>query len=133
MKIAVSEHQNNVAATCDFANNVVVFTFDNDRIINRERLELNDHFIPLRCAKLRDHGVDILICGAISAPFVIMLQHRGIEVINGITGTVETVIQEFLKGDINSPQYLLPGFAGKGCTQMQRRKNRRGCRGNRKN
>ena len=131
MKVAVSEYQNHVATAFDFANNVIVFTCENGKVVKKEHLILDDQFIPLRGMKLKNFGIDILICGAISNPSAFMLQHKGIEVIGGITGNVETVIQEFLSGNINSPQYWLPGFAGRGCARLQGKRYRRGYRRNR--
>lgn len=133
MKIAVSEYENNVATTFDFANEVIVFSCENDKVLKREHVLLNDQFIPLRGMKLKNLGIDTLICGAISNPSAFMLHHHGIEVISGITGNVETVLQEFLIGNINSPQYWLPGFTGKGCARMQSRRQRRGCKKGKKN
>lgn len=133
MKIAVSEYENNVATTFDFANEVIVFTCENDKVLKREHVLLNDQFIPLRGMKLKKLGIDLLICGAISNPSAFMLHHHGIEVISGITGDVETVLQEFFRGNINLPQYCLPGFAGGGCGSRQRKGRRRVCKGGRKN
>lgn len=133
MKIAVSEYKNNVATAFDFANEVIVFTCENKKVINRQSHKIDDQFIPLRGMKLKNLGIDTLICGAISNPSAFMLHHHSIEVISGITGNVETVLQEFLSGNINSPQYWLPGFAGKGCARMQSRRQRRGCKKGKKN
>ena len=133
MKIAVSEYENNVATAFDFANEVIVFTCEGGKVMKKEQVLLNEQFIPLRCTKLKSCGIDILICGAISNPSTYMLQHQGIEVISGITGNIEAVTREFLRGGINSPQYWLPGFSGTGCARMQSRKQRRGCRRGKKN
>lgn len=133
MKIAVSEYKNQVAPAFDFASSVAVFTCENGKIVKNEHLILDDQFIPLRGMKLKNSGIDILICGAISNPSAFILHHHGIEVISGITGNVETIIQEFLGGTINSPQFLLPGFSGRGCARMQNRRQIRGCRRGGKN
>jgi len=92
---------------------VVVYTIDNGRISNKEHLEIKDRFIPLHCAKLGDHGVNQLICRAISTPFVIMLQHRGIKLISGITGEIYAVVQDSVKGNNDLARYRLPGYEGK--------------------
>ena len=133
MKIAISEYENHVATAFDFANNVIVCTCEDGKTVKKEHLILDDQFIPSRSMKLKNVGIDILICGAISNPSAFMLQHQGIEVISGITGNVDVVIREFLRGNINSPQYWLPGFAGKGCNRTQSRRQRRGCGRGRKN
>ena len=133
MKIAISEYQNHVATAFDFANNVIVFTCEDGKTVKKEPLILDDQFIPLRGMKLKKYGIDVLICGAISNPSAFMLQHQGIDVISGITGNVETVVEEFLRGNIDSPQFWLPGFSGMGCNRTQSRRQRRGCRRGRKN
>ena len=128
MRIAVSQYQNNVATAFDFAEEVAVFTAENGKVTGRQNLVLDDQFMPVRAMKLRELRINIVLCGAISNPSAAMLQHQGIEVMCGITGNVETVVQEFLKGNIHLPRYWLPGFSHRRCRKMQSARHKRGCR-----
>ncbi len=130
MKIAVSEHQNNVALTCDFSNSVTIFTCNNGIVINKERIELNDHFIPLRCAALRERGVEVLLCGAISSSFVIMLQHRGIKVISGVSGDIEKAVTDFLREGTGLSPAGIPAYPE---SERMRNRGKKGCIGQKRN
>ncbi len=124
MKIAVSSFGDTIATTFDFADEIVVFTCLNGQITDRQKYVLGDTFMPLRAQKLKELGIDTLICGAISRPAEIMLRHHDIEVITGITGNITMVVNEIVNGDINQPQYRLPGFTGRLCGRGKKRRRR---------
>ncbi len=126
MKISVPAFGDTVATTFDFADEIVVFNCVNGRITDTQRFVLDETYIPLRASKLKELGINILICGAISNSAEIMLQHHGIEVITGITGDITIVVNEIVNGNIDQPQYRLPGFTGRRCGRKRRRK--RQCR-----
>ncbi len=120
MKIAISSSGNTIATTFDFGDEVVVFECMNKKVTDKQRFNLKNTFVFMRTTELKDLGITVLICGAISNSAVFMLQHHGIEVLNGITGEIDTIINEFLHGNINQPRYRLPGFTGRRCGRRNR-------------
>jgi predicted Fe-Mo cluster-binding NifX family protein len=54
--------------------------------------------------------VDILICGAISRPFITMLSGLGIDIIPWISGNWKDVLEAYLDGNLFRPDFLRPGF-----------------------
>lgn len=123
MKIAVPAFGDNVATTFDFVDEIVVFNYVNGSVTDTQRFVLGETFMPLRASKLKKLGINVLICGAISNSAEIMLQHHGIEVITGITGDIAVVVNEIVNGNIDQPQYRLPGFTGRRCGRKRRRKH----------
>jgi predicted Fe-Mo cluster-binding NifX family protein len=58
---------------------------------------------------LKDLGVEILICGAISQELRQLLEGQGIRVVAEIAGDIELVLAAFQLGQLNSPQFIMPG------------------------
>jgi predicted Fe-Mo cluster-binding NifX family protein len=54
-------------------------------------------------------GVDVLICGAISAPLRAVLAAEGVRVIPNRCGFVEEVLRAFLSGELTEQAFLMPG------------------------
>ncbi len=125
MKIAISSSGDTIAATFDFVDEVVVFECFNGKTTDKQRFNLKSKFVFMRTTELKDLGINVLICGAISNHAVFMLQHNGIEVVNGMTGEIDTIIYEFLHDNINQPRYHLPGYVEKGCTRRKTRMRQR--------
>ena len=67
-----------------------------------------------RCRRLRELGVETLICGAISNPAFAAACAEGITVIPWISGDVEEVIDSFMAGTLPSSRFMMPGCRGRG-------------------
>lgn len=129
LKIGFSSYGNNVAATFDFCDEIVVFECENGGVIDKRNHVLKEMCIPLRAEKIRELGVDILICGAISNTSLLMLNYQMINVLPGIAGNMEAVLNEFLQGDGRLSGYRLPGFSGRaGGNRWQRGRGAQGRR-----
>jgi predicted Fe-Mo cluster-binding NifX family protein len=79
-----------------------------------------------RVTQLMDLDVDVLVCGAVSAPLAEMIAASGIRLVAFVTGEVEDVLAAYLRGELPDPAYALPGCGGRG-----RRCRVRGRRGRR--
>jgi predicted Fe-Mo cluster-binding NifX family protein len=66
-----------------------------------------------RAAELAATGADVLICGAISRPMELAVHAAGIEVVPQTCGDVEGVLNAFLEGRLNQPDFLMPGCCGR--------------------
>jgi predicted Fe-Mo cluster-binding NifX family protein len=58
---------------------------------------------------LRELGIDVLICGAISQGLRMVLEHAGIRVVPQICGDLEQVLAAYRCGKLNTPEFLMPG------------------------
>ena len=75
----------------------------------RFEADISEHVLPGKMMRLRELGVDTLICGAISGRCANMVTTAGIELIPWITGQVEDVLRAFLGGNLFDTQFLMPG------------------------
>jgi predicted Fe-Mo cluster-binding NifX family protein len=58
---------------------------------------------------LRELGIEVLICGAISAGLKEMLQQTGIRVMSEICGEIEPVLAAYKTGRLSTREFLMPG------------------------
>ena len=109
MKIAVPIHEDHMAAVADFADTLMIFEIRDGMEIRRERVKFQTRVIPAMVGILSDHGVDVLVCGAVSRPFASMVIYSGIELVPFISGPTEDILRAYLCGRLADPRYLMPG------------------------
>jgi predicted Fe-Mo cluster-binding NifX family protein len=114
MRIVLPISVTRVATVFDFADALMVVDVVGTRISSKQILRFTESLPSVRACKLRELKAGTLICGAISNMLAAMVWHSGIEVIPGITGDADTVVQAFLDGQLARPQYLLPGAGPRG-------------------
>ncbi len=121
-RIGISEWQKRISPVFDTASRLWVVD-----IVAGERREAGYVLLPqaelwYRARVISEHGVDVLICGAISGRFHRMLNAAGIEVIAWRSGDVVRILDAYLRGELSMEEYFMPG-----CGLRRRcRKGRRG-------
>jgi len=109
MKIAIPIYNGNVSNVFDFAHRLSVVDIENGREVNRSEVELKAESLPQRAGNLKNLGVDVLICGAISQALTCMVTASEIEVLPFVTGRVDDVLEAYLTGQLAKPQFSMPG------------------------
>ncbi len=82
---------------------------DGKKESSRYKTYLEVRGISHRYSQIQGLGVDILICGAISRPFLEKLLASGIRIIPGVSGHPEDVLLAYLQGNIYDPKFMMPG------------------------
>jgi predicted Fe-Mo cluster-binding NifX family protein len=126
MKIAIPIWQGNVSSVFDFAHNLLLVELEKGVEKSRQEVSLAEQSGPERATKVRQLGVDALVCGAISRPLAYMLSSSGIEVLPFITGSTEQILDAYKTGQLYQPQYALPGYWEGARRCFRRRRGRRG-------
>lgn len=75
----------------------------------RTALSLEGISLIERCRVLQEHGVGIVICGAVSDSFFKLLGQSNIATICGIAGEFEEVVQAYRRGSLEQPRFRMPG------------------------
>ena len=70
------------------------------------------------------HDVAVLLCGAISRSFENMLHANGVQVVNGLSGSIETIMDAFLTGNLNRSSFFMPGHCKADCKFLERKRKR---------
>jgi len=126
MKIAIPVWNDCVSNVFDFAHRLLLVDIENGREVERSEVELKAQSLPQRAGNLKNLGVDVLICGAISRALACMVAASGTEVLAFVTGRVDDVLQAYLTGQLVKPEFTMPG-----CWPDARRgfgRRQRGCR-----
>jgi predicted Fe-Mo cluster-binding NifX family protein len=110
MKVALPVWQGRVSSVFDFAHKLLVVEFERGREKARQEIILVEQSGPNRAATLKELGVGVLICGAISRPLAEMINGSGIQVLPFVSGPTEQIINAYETGRLGQPQYILPGF-----------------------
>ena len=125
MKIAIPIYNDGISSVFDFAHRLLLVDIKNGKEANRSQVALESQLLPQRTGQLKDLGIDVLICGAISRSLANMVITSGIHVLPYITGSIDDVLQAYLTGQLVKPEFSMPG-----CWPGARRgfgRRRRGC------
>ncbi len=129
IRIAFPIKDKYLATVLDFSSSLLVVDIENGQVKKKHETDFNYVLLPLRANKLKDLKVNTIICGAVSNSLSMMIWHLGINIINGITGNVDQVIDAYINERLYEPKYLMPGFRpGKrgACGFGRRKRFRRG-------
>ena len=109
MKIAIPVWNDCVSNVFDFAHRLLLVDIENAKVVNRSEVTLKGQSFPQRAGNLKNLGVDVLICGAISRALVTMITASEIEVLAFVTGRVDDVLEAYLTSQLVKPQFSMPG------------------------
>jgi len=122
MRIAVTIWNDKVSPVFDTASRLLIIETENLNETARFKTYLYEQDIYRRCLCIQDLKVNVLICGAISRPFSMMLMSSGIKIISGISGHADDVLSAYLNDALSNPKFLMPGCKNNHLTQMKEEK-----------
>ncbi|MFA5036727.1 MAG: NifB/NifX family molybdenum-iron cluster-binding protein [Candidatus Izemoplasmatales bacterium] len=102
MKIAIASQQGAVCPHFGYCEEFVLFYIEDGQIVRRESLPNPGHrpgFLPVF---LKDHGVEVIIAGGMGSGAVDLFHQYRIQVITGISESLDSSIQKWLKGELVS-------------------------------
>jgi len=124
MKIAIPVCDNRLSTVFDAADELLLIETGPGVELKRSRAAWRAETAIGRTARIRELGVQVLICGALSGAVERMLEAAGIWVIPFIRGTVDEVIGAFCSGNLTGRRFFLPGCTpGEGQGQQRRRRH----------
>jgi len=129
MKVAIAVWENRVSSVLDFSRQLIVVELDDDGETSRVQIALPEQNALARLARLRELGIDVLICGAISQPLASAFAASGILLLPYVTGDVDDVLKAYRARELGLTQFRLPGpwpgaRRGFGCRRRQRCRRR---------
>jgi predicted Fe-Mo cluster-binding NifX family protein len=110
MRIAVSIWEDKVSPVLDTASKLLIIESEMQKEVSRFETHLFVQDISRRCHFVCGLNIDVLICGAVSCKLSGRLMSSGIEVISGISGSAEEVLEAYLQGALLHPRFLMPGW-----------------------
>ena len=109
MRIAVPIWDDKVSPVLDTAAKLLILEESDREKTSRTEADLKEYDISRRCYRIRMLEVDVLICGAVSRSFADLLKAAGIDIISGLSGDIEDILQAYFSGTLNQSKFLMPG------------------------
>jgi predicted Fe-Mo cluster-binding NifX family protein len=109
MRIAIPQWQGRIAPVFDVAGCLLLVDVENGQELRREEMRLVKTDLDARVAELLGFRVDVLICGAISAPLQSKIAASGVRVSAFLCGSVDHVLAAYLEGSLAKPVFAMPG------------------------
>ncbi len=124
MKIAIPEHQGRVAPVFDTCRHMLIFARgENGEVLVAEQ-DWSTVSRQARALRLKELGIYVLLCGAISCGIEDQIHGQGIRLVAWLAGEVPTILKAYREGSVMDPEYAMPGTL----VCRQRRQRRRGLR-----
>lgn len=102
-----------IAPVFDTASTAVVVARDAEGRTT-SRLEVLPGPSPaLDLRRIKDMGVDTLVCGAMSRPMQQVAASCGLRVVCFVAGRTEDIVTAWLEGRLDSGRYAMPGCRGR--------------------
>jgi len=109
MRIAIPIWQSRVSPVFDAARRLLIVDVEEGRETARTEETISEISPPRKARRLRELGVDVLICGAVSRPLAALIAQSGVRVVPWIAGDVEEVLKYYIDGRMPDPRFLMPG------------------------
>ncbi|MCF8094337.1 MAG: hypothetical protein K9J79_03155 [Desulfobacteraceae bacterium] len=117
MKVALAVWNGRISPVFDVSRNLLVIEVKDCSIVERIEVHFSSDQAMHKVRRLMEMEVAVLLCGAVSRQLAATLEANGISLYAFISGDVESVIGEYLKGRLPSPGMSMPG-----CRSARRRK-----------
>ena len=128
MKPAMPVWNDCISTVLDFSDCLLVVDYESGVIRNRSMVSFAGATMVEKVARLRELGIQVLLCGAISRSMERMIVASGIKTIPFLRGRVNDVINAYFAGRMFGQDFMLPGCPrrpGFG-TGMERRRHSHG-------
>ncbi len=117
MRVGITIFNERISPLFDASRALLVLEVDAENVKNKETRELETNTPMDRADELLQAKIDILICGAISAPFAQAVLTRDIRLLAFHAGPINEIIEAFLNNQLNTRQFSMPG-----CGRRRRRR-----------
>jgi predicted Fe-Mo cluster-binding NifX family protein len=118
--VAVPVYQERVSPLLDVAKKFAMYEIEDGEIKQKIIADIHPEDETQRIDKLKEIGVSVIIGGAVSSFVSELIRGKGIRLISWISGSVDNVIDLYIKGEVKSFPDKVSGCG--------RRIRQRGCR-----
>ena len=119
MNVAVTAWDGRISPVFDSAKTLMLAEIKDGEVVSRRYESIDPVWVSHLADRLRELGVDVLICGAISQTPSTIIEANGIRLISFIGGAIEEVLNAFARNGRVAPDFLMPG-CGRGRRQQGR-------------
>ena len=114
MKIAISTDSGNVCAHFGRAPEFTFVTIENNQVTEKKVLQNPGHSVGSIPQFVHQEGANYMIAGGMGRRAEAFFNQYGIEVIVGVTGRIDDIVQQILDGTLKGGESLCAPGGGKG-------------------
>lgn len=114
MKIAIPTESGKVCLHFGRSPKFTICELEDKKIIHKETIDNPGHRTGFLPKYLHDKGVNVVILGGAGRKAEQFFFEYGIQIIIGVSGDVDEVIDKYLKGELNTTDNLCNPSSGKG-------------------
>ncbi len=114
MKFAISTDGEDVSAHFGRCPSFTIVQLENGKILSREKIDNPGHHPGYLPQFFSEMGVKCIIAGGVGRKAEWFFNEKGMEVIVGVTGSIEEVIEKLSKGELKSGESICKPGRGKG-------------------
>ena len=102
MNIAIPIHGNRVMPRFGCTRDIIIVTAENGQSVSHKHITITPQHWTAFSQLLIEEGVSVMICGGIHPRFQHFIQAQNIQLIWGILGEWQEVLQAYLQGTLQS-------------------------------
>ena len=114
MRVAISTDGNVVSAHFGRCPTFTLVDIENSEVVKKEVIDNPGHHPGFLPQFLHKNGVDAIVAGGMGQRALGLFAEVGIEIVVGISGTVDEVIDKIVKGTLEGGESLCKPGLGKG-------------------
>lgn len=114
MKVAISTDGDSVSAHFGRCPSFTIIEVKDNKVVGRELIDNPGHHPGFLPQFLSQKGVNAIVAGGMGQRALGLFAQSGIEVIVGISGKVDEVIEQLIKGELKGGESLCKPGSGKG-------------------
>ncbi|GAB4220557.1 MAG TPA: hypothetical protein PL059_12230 [Spirochaetota bacterium] len=96
--IALPVFNDRLSPLLDEARKFIVMTLNDVTISERTVIEINEQSAFIRIERLKEMGVTVLLCGALSDVLARFILDREIQLYSWLNGTIDEVVEQYING-----------------------------------
>jgi len=114
MKIAISTDGNYVSEHFGRCPSFTIVEIENKKVVNKEIIDNPGHHPGFLPQFLHEKGVKAIVAGGAGARAAMLFQEKGIDLVLGISGTIDEVVDKITKGTLQGGESLCDPGRGRG-------------------
>jgi predicted Fe-Mo cluster-binding NifX family protein len=108
-RIAMPIFQARISPVLDACNDVMLVDIDEGQAVRRRTVSLEKMTQPERAETLARWGVTHIICAGVSDLLSHYIESRGIQIISGIAGGPEPIVDAYIHNRLRQACFMMPG------------------------
>lgn len=122
MRVAIPYWENRISPVLDTAENFLFVDIQNGKRIKNTRINLSNKSPSEKVEYCRRHGVNWLLCGAVSDYYYNLISAKGIKIIPWLRGNIDHILEAFVCNSLYEPGFIMPGCKGWGHRKRYRKR-----------